>query len=623
MCGILGINNHNSQLNYRTFADQMLTQLNHRGPDANGIYHDENIILGHTRLSILDLSDAANQPMHSRNSRYVMVYNGEVYNFREIQEELKKLIPGFATRTNSDSEIILEAFATWNVKFVEKLNGMFAIAIWDKHEKNLYFFRDRIGIKPIYYFHKNGMFAFASELKALVSNSEIKKELSLNYKAINKYLNLGYIPQPDSIYQEINKFPAAHYAVSGKDGFQMHRYWNPEEFAALPRITSKEEAFSKLKLLVESSVQYRLISDVPYGTFLSGGIDSSLVTAVAQKMNHEPVNTFSIGFWEKEFNEAPYARKIAEYLGTDHHEFTVTEKEAIEWIPQLLSIYDEPYADSSAIPTLLVSRMARQNITMTLSGDGGDELFMGYGAYKWAERLSNPYISAFKAPIRRVLNCGNNRFKRVSHLFEKISPDHFHSHIFSQEQYLFSRKEIGSYLNAPYLAEFELDEIFDTHLKSLTPAEKQALFDIKHYLPDDLLVKVDRASMHFALETRVPLLDYRIVELALQLDPELKIRNGSAKWLLKELLYEYVPREFFNRPKWGFAIPLRKWLKTELKEFVMDHLNHESVKKYGVLNPHQTEVLLNEFYKKDRSYLYNRIWQLVMLQKWMGDNFLI
>jgi asparagine synthase (glutamine-hydrolysing) len=621
MCGILGINNHNSQLNYRTFADQMLTQLNHRGPDANGIYYDENIILGHTRLSIIDLSDAANQPMHSRNSRYVMVYNGEVYNFREIQEELKKLIPGFATRTNSDSEIILEAFVTWNVKFVEKLNGMFAIAIWDRHEKNLYLFRDRIGIKPIYYYYKNGMFAFASELKALVSNPEIKKELSLNYRAINQYLHLGYIPHPESIYGEIKKFPAAHFAVLDKNGLQLQRYWNPDEFAALPRITLKEDAISTLRTLLESSVQYRLVSDVPYGTFLSGGIDSSLVTAVAQKMNHEPVNTFSIGFWEKEFNEAPFARKIAEYLGTDHHEFTVTEKEAIEWIPQLLSIYDEPYADSSAIPTLLVSRMARQNVTMTLSGDGGDELFMGYGVYKWAERLSNPYISAFKAPIRRVLNCGNNRFKRVSHLFEKISPDHFHSHIFSQEQYLFSRKEIGSYLNAPYLAEFELDEIFDTHLKSLTPAEKQALFDIKHYLPDDLLVKVDRASMHFALETRVPLLDYRIVELALQMDPKLKIRNGSAKWLLKELLYEYVPREFFNRPKWGFSIPLRKWLKTELKEFVMDHLNHESVKKYGVLNPHQTEVLLNEFYKKDRSYLYNRIWQLVMLQKWMHEKF--
>jgi asparagine synthase (glutamine-hydrolysing) len=621
MCGILGITSHNNNLQSKAFADQMLTHLNHRGPDANGMYHDENIILGHTRLSILDLSDAANQPMHSHNGRYVMVYNGEVYNFGEIQEELKKLIPGFAPRTTSDSEIILEAFSTWNVKFVEKLNGMFAIAIWDRHEKTLYLFRDRIGIKPIYYFYKNGMFAFASELKALVSNSEIKKELSLNYTAINKYLNLGYIPHPDSIYQEIKKFPAAHYAVSGKDGFQLYRYWNPEEFAALPRITSIEEAVSKLRSLVESSVKYRLISDVPYGTFLSGGIDSSLVTAVAQKMNHEPVNTFSIGFWEKEFNEAPFARRIAEHLGTVHHEFTVTEKEAIEWIPQLLSIYDEPYADSSAIPTLLVSRMARQTVTMTLSGDGGDELFMGYGAYKWAERLSNPYISALKAPIRRVLNCGNNRFKRVSHLFEKISPDHFHSHIFSQEQYLFSRKEIKNYLNAPFHEEFELDEKYNPRLTNLTPAERQALFDIKYYLPDDLLVKVDRASMHFALETRVPLLDYRIAELALQLDPKLKIRNGSAKWLLKELLYEYVPREFFNRPKWGFAIPLRNWLKTELKEFVMDHLNYESVKKYGVLNVQQTEALLNEFYKKDRNYLYNRIWQLVLLQKWIGEKF--
>jgi asparagine synthase (glutamine-hydrolysing) len=618
MCGILGIINHRNTVNDATFG-QMISSLEHRGPDANGMYKDEDAMLGHLRLSILDLSEAANQPMHSHCGRYAMVYNGEVYNFRELQDEIQKAEPGFKPATTSDSEIILEAFVRWKTSFVEKLNGMFAIAIWDKSEKQLYLFRDRMGIKPIYYFHKNGFFAFAPELKALTSCPEIKGELNIDYTAINQYLHLGYIPGPLSIFKEIRKFPAAHFGCINKDDFKLVRYWDLDEKPLLGRITNKDQALSELRELVESSVKYRLISDVPYGTFLSGGIDSSLVTAVAQKMNQEPVNTFSIGFWEKEFNEAPHARKVAEYLGTVHHEYTVTEKEALEWIPKILSIYDEPFADSSAIPTLLVSRMARENVTMTLSGDGGDELFMGYGAYKWAERLTNPYISAFKTPAGRILKLGNNRMKRVSHLFEKTLKEHFHSHVFSQEQYLFSRNEVKNYLNTKFLSDFDLNENMDERLKNLTPAEKQALFDLKYYLPDDLLVKVDRASMHFGLETRVPLLDYRIVEWALQLDPKLKIHNGNAKWLLKELLFEYVPRELFDRPKWGFAIPLRKWLKKELKEYAMDYLDPLTINRFGILNNHEVQNLLTQFYNKNQDYLYNRIWLLIILQKWLTE----
>jgi len=619
MCGIAGFIFKDKQ-KWLNGAVHSAKSIAHRGPDARGTYSDDLILLTHLRLSIIDLSEKANQPMHSHCGRYVMIYNGEVYNFRELLEELKEHRPGFQAKTHSDSEIILEAFATWNTDLPKKLNGMFAIAIWDKQLKTLYIFRDRIGIKPVYYYHRNGETAFASELKALVAHPEIKKNLTINYTAVNQFLNLGYIPAPNSIYSEIQKFPAGHYAIIKNGEFKLFPYWQPEEkISPDNRITDPDIARNELKKLIESSVKYRLISDVPYGTFLSGGIDSSLVTAVAQSMHSDAINTFSIGFWDKGYDESGYAREIAEYLGTNHHELIVTEEDALQWMPRLNDIYDEPYADSSAIPTLLVSSMAKQHVTMTLSGDGGDELFMGYGAYKWAERLNNPLISLFGKPISLLLKHGPEKYRRASSLFNKIPQHQIKSHIFSQEQYLFNRKEIGKILKNPFLRDFELDENFSGELSYLNAAEQQALFDLKYYLPDDLLVKVDRASMHFALETRVPLLDYRIVEWALNLHPSLKLNNGETKWILKKLLYQYVPQKYFDRPKRGFAIPLQKWLQKELKEYALDYLNPDAIKKTAILEPLETEKLLRNFYKNDQHYLYNRVWQLLVLQKWLMD----
>lgn len=617
MCGIIGFHSGKGIRIDDTSAKQMLGVLSHRGPDAEGIYNEGELFFGHLRLSILDLSQAANQPMHSHCGRYVMVYNGEIYNYREIQQELSRARAGFAPRTTSDSESILEAFAQWGISFVDKLNGMFAIAIWDKHEKKIYLFRDRLGIKPIYYFHHKDIFAFASELKGILALPEIKKKVTINPEAVNKYLHLGYIPHPDSIYREVHKFPAGHYGVFSNNNFELREYWNLPEFTDRSLVTDRHEAIDSLRTLVESSVRYRLISDVPYGTFLSGGIDSSLVSAVAQKINSAPINTFSIGMWDSDFNEAHHARQIASYLGTHHHELMVTEKDALEWIPELISIYDEPYADSSAIPTLLVSKLARQHVAMTLSGDGGDELFMGYGAYKWAQRLASPILSSLKSPIGWALNLGNNRFKRVSHLFGNVPSHQIHSHIFSQEQYLFSRRELNSLLNPAFLREFNLVEKVSENYKYLTPAQNQSLFDLKYYLPDDLLVKVDRASMHFGLETRVPLLDYRIVEWALQLHPDLKIKNGEAKWILKQLLFEYIPSNMFDRPKKGFAIPLQKWLKTDLRPFIMENLSFQNIESTGMLNYAEVNRLLTMFYNKNHEYLYNRIWQLAVLQNWL------
>ncbi|MFN2395789.1 MAG: asparagine synthase (glutamine-hydrolyzing) [Bacteroidales bacterium] len=620
MCGISGFIFKNKHP-WIDGAKKASEALAHRGPDTSGFYEENNLYLSHKRLSIIDLSDKANQPMHSQCGRYVMIYNGEVYNYQEILREIKECRPGFQNKTKSDSEAILEAFAVWGTQLPDKLNGMFAIAIWDKQEKVLFLFRDRIGIKPLYYFHKNGETGFASELKALTIHPEIKKNIDIDYIAVNQFLNLGYIPAPNSIYKTIRKFPAGHYAVIKNGDFKLYPYWQPEEkINSAHRITDPHTALNELKKLIETSVQYRLISDVPYGTFLSGGIDSSLITAVAQSLHSEPMNTFSIGFWDKDYNESGYAAKIAKYLGTDHHELIVTEEDALQWMPLLTDIYDEPYADSSAIPTLLVSQMAREHVTMTLSGDGGDELFMGYGAYKWAERLNNPLLSLFGKPISLLLKYGPEKYRRASSLFNNMPGNQIKSHIFSQEQYLFNRNEIKKILQNPFIRDFELDENFDDELSYLNAAEQQALFDLKNYLPDDLLVKVDRASMHFALETRVPLLDHRIVEWALNLHPSLKIKEAETKWILKKLLYTYVPEKFFDRPKRGFAIPLQKWLRKELKDFTMDYLNPDAVKKTGLLKPAETEKLLRGFYKNNQHHLYNRIWQLVVLQKWFIDS---
>jgi len=619
MCGIVGF------INLLGDKDALLRdsmhRIVHRGPDASGVYADDEILLGHLRLSIIDLSRAANQPMHSQCGRYVIVYNGEVYNFKEIQKQIAVAKSGFEPRTGSDTEIILEAFCTWGKSFVDRLNGMFAIAIWDKEAKQLFLFRDRMGIKPLYYYHHAGVFAFASELKALSTHHAICKTLTVNHRAINQFLHLGYIPAPDSVFEQIKKFPAGSYGLFEYDRLSINPYWQLEKkLHGRGEVKPADEYVEELKRLVESSVEYRLISDVPFGTFLSGGIDSSLVTAVAQSLRSNPINTFSIGFWDKKYDESPYARKIAEHLGTQHHSMYVTEADAIEWVPRLTGIYDEPFADSSAIPTLLVSQMARQHVTMTLSGDGGDELFLGYGAYQWARRLANPLTGWLRWPASMLIPHGPMKYRRAARLFEKVPAEQLKSHIFSQEQYLFSRKEIEGLVMEPFRSRFELREDFLPPVSQLSSEEQQAFFDLAYYLPDDLLVKVDRASMQFALETRVPLLDYRIVEWAVNLPVSMKLKNGESKWLLKQLLFQYLPEEFFQRPKRGFAVPLKKWLKAELRDFAMDYLNDEAIRRAGVLEPTRVKKLLDAFYNRNQDYLYNRIWLLLILQRWLLEN---
>ena len=612
MCGIAGFYSFNKRFSDSDLK-KMTDSIAHRGPDADGFYHDteSGVGLGHRRLSILDLSTAANQPMQSHCGRYYICFNGEVYNYREIAEQL-----GIKCRTTSDTEVILEAFILKGVSFVHLLNGMFAIVIYDSRDKVMYMYRDRLGVKPFIYYWQNGDFVFASEIKALMALGEIKKSKTTKKESIYTFLNAGYIPEPYTVYNNVSKLPAGSYAVIRDGKMEITSYWKPEEKITADKLSDFNSAKVQLKDLLESSVKYRMISDVPFGVFLSGGIDSSTVAAIAQKVSTETIKTFSIGVKDEKMNETGFARSVSEYLKTDHYEFIVSERDSLELVDKMMVAYDEPYADSSAIPSMLVSKLARQHVTMALTGDGGDELFMGYGAYVWADRFEkNPLLKTLRSPISSALNLLSNKYKRASGLFDYSDQKRLKSHIFSQEQYYFSERELNGILNDQYINPLLFVEDYHGLQRKLSAKEEQALFDIKNYLKDDLLVKVDIASMQFSLEARPPFLDYRIVEFALNLDENLKLHDGVGKYLLKEVLYGYVPKHLFDRPKKGFSIPLAKWLHTDLKFLIDNYLSKTSIESAGFVKYEKVHELVKRF-EKGEDYLFNRLWVLILLHKW-------
>lgn len=616
MCGICG---YYSTSNFFSPDDlrQMTGMLSHRGPDAEGYFHDETVGLGHRRLSIIDLSASANQPMHSHSGRYVIAYNGEVYNFMEIKKTLQQEDSSIRFHTSSDTEIILEAFAKWGIDCVHRFNGMFAFSIYDKKEKKLFLFRDRMGVKPLYYFYDGKNFTFASELKSLTKISPIHSSLAINQSLISTFLYIGYIPEPYSIYNNIYKLPAGTILSIDSSGFNIVPYWTLKKQIEERVIDDFAEAKEQFKKLITSSIQYRLRSDVPYGIFLSGGIDSSLIAAIAQKCAPEKIKTFSIGFKETKYNEAPHAASVAKYLNTDHYQFIVSNKDAIPLIEEILNIYDEPFADSSSIPILLLSKLARQHVKMVLSGDGADELFLGYGSYKWAERLSNPLINFFRFPISHALSVLTERERRASYLFSYPNPERIKSHIFSQEQYYFSEREIENMLQDSFKGPVIIEEKYLSLARKLSPAEEQAFFDLHYYLQDDLLVKVDRATMHSGLEARLPYLDYRVVNFALNLSHRLKIKGGTQKYLLKETLYDFVPEKYFERPKRGFAIPMSIWMKNELKYLLDEYLSEEIINHTGILIPETVKKIKNDFLGGNH-FLYQRLWLLILLHKFFS-----
>jgi asparagine synthase (glutamine-hydrolysing) len=608
MCGIAGFID-------ASFSNEDLKRMTdaiaHRGPDAGGYYFDDksHIGLGHRRLSIIDLSTSANQPFYSASGRYVMVFNGEIYNYQDL-----KIIYNLYTKTSSDTEIIIELFEQKGVEIFNELNGMFAIAIWDTVEKKLYLVRDRVGKKPLYIAQKENKIHFASELKSLISLQPRNKSL----EQVSTFLHLGYMPESMTFYEGVKKLPTASYLVFEKGKVEIIKYWDVRNSIGKNKDITEKEAIQKTFELLGSAVSYRMVADVPVGTFLSGGIDSSLVTAVASYCKVTPIETFSIGFKEAKFNEADYAKAVAKHLGTHHHEFMLTIKEAQDRITSIIDIYDEPYIDSSAIPTLLVSEMTRKHVTVALSGDGGDELFLGYGMYDWANRLDAfPYYAGHKVMGKAFKTFGNNRYKRIGEVLDYNYFDFKPSHIFSQEQGLFSQNEINEMMVKSENTSIDCLKKYSFPV-DLSTAEKQALFDFEYYLPEDLMVKVDRASMVHALETRAPLLDYRLMEFAYSLPENLRKKDGVAKYLLKETLYKYVPKSFFDRPKWGFSIPLGEWLLGDLSYLIDQYLSKEIIDRYAIVKYSFVQKLISRFRNGDQ-YLYNRLWALIILHQWMEE----
>jgi asparagine synthase (glutamine-hydrolysing) len=622
MCGIAGyISLHNSIQPYGLKEAAELIQ--HRGPDAEGFYFTDNekVGLAHRRLSILDLSSSANQPMFSSDGNYIIAYNGEVYNFNELKQKLSD--KGASLKTTSDTEIILELFSEQGVSCFKNFNGMFALAIYDLEKKVLTLCRDHAGIKPLFIYQDENDFIFSSELKVIKAIK--KNQLTINKSAIPYFLHLGYIPHPLTIYNNIIKFPAAHYLqvnVNSKSlkniNSGMVSFWNLESKIEEDAITNEKTGKKTLKNLLFDSIEKQLISDVPIGTFLSGGVDSSLVTAISTKVSDKKINSFSIAIDNGRFNESKYALQVAEHLHTNHYEFNVKEKEVMELIGTLLPIYDEPFADSSAFPTMMVSRLAKKHVTVALSGDGGDELFMGYGMYVWAKRLSEKWVLPARQSLSVASKLMNDKYRRAGNLFDYRNKKNIKSHIFSQEQYFFKEKELDEILiNESF--DFEKINFNKGTIRELKEEEQQSIWDFNYYLPDDLLVKVDRASMHYSLETRVPLLDYRIIEFAFNLNSELKMKDNIMKYLLKELLYDYVPKHIFERPKQGFSIPLNKWLKTDLNYLLEKYTSREIIERHNLLRYSIVEKIRSQ-YIDGYDYLFNRLWAIITLHWWLEEN---
>ncbi len=619
MCGIAGFCDFNKKSNRQTLID-MTDVLHHRGPDDSGYSFYKNdyayIGLGHRRLSILDLSKHGHQPMVFENLE--IVYNGEVYNFKEIREELLKL--SYTFESDSDTEVILKAYHKWGIKAVDKFNGMFAITIYDKVSQKMIFIRDRAGVKPFYYYSHDGLFMFSSELKSFHKNQAFKKEIDLN--GLGLFLQLGYIPQPHSIFEDTYKLKAGYYLEVDLKTQKMDeiKYWDVIDFYNMPKLDiSESEAILETEKILKSAFEYRMVSDVPVGVFLSGGYDSSVVTALLQSERTQKLKTFTIGFYEEKFNEAHHAKKVADHLDTEHTEYYCTQKEAVEIFPDICEIYDEPFGDMSAIPTTLVSKIARESVTVSLSADGADEIFGGYGKYVSTIENHSKIMSKFKIlgskNIDRVAQfIQHSGIKKDDFLDSKVARLIYEDSIELQKlvpQFttpVLKEKLIKNYKYKRVKTSF--DDI-DNLNSSLDSFDKMFAVDYKTYMVDDVLHKVDRATMSVGLEGREPFLDQRIVEFVSRLPSDMKIKNGDKKWLLKEITHKYLPKDIMDRPKMGFAIPVDKWLKNELKDYVEEYVSD----KYDtVLDGKELEKIKKLFFLGRVNY--NVIWNVLIFQMW-------
>lgn len=614
MCGICGyIDYQNPIEDRRALIHKMCDLMTHRGPDAHGYYFKDNIALGHRRLSIIDLSTGT-QPMSNVDKTVWIVYNGEIYNFLEIKKYL--IQKGYSFRTRSDTEVLINGYQAYGIDLLDHLNGMFSFAIWDEKEKRLFAARDRLGKKPLYYYHDDKCFIFSSELKSLIVNPEISREI--NIEAIDQYFSFGYIPAPLTIFKNIYKLRAAHYLIWKNGDIRTDKYWDveyhPDDIAK-----SEDEYLEELVALLKESIHRRLISDVPLGAFLSGGIDSSTVVGLMSQVSSERVKTFTIGFSEQRYSEVDDAKSVANKFDTQHHEYTVSPN-AIEIIPKIVWHFDEPFADSSAIPTYYVSQIARKNVTVILSGDGGDELFAGYKRYmekdqyeiyKSIPRIIREKIIGRIARSLPISAKGRNFLLGVSLLEKKqnleiielypyIKNDLFTSNFFDQ---LRSCDTPGSLID--YWGGFPQSSLLS----------RMQYFDTKIYLPDDILVKVDRMSMAHSLETRAPLLDYHLVEFAARIPAELQMKDGKGKYLLRKLAEKLLPKQVLVKRKQGFAIPANEWFQKELFEYAYDLLTSSRFEKRGYFIQKNINLMLNEHRKGRRDYS-TWIWSLIIFEIW-------
>jgi asparagine synthase (glutamine-hydrolysing) len=616
MCGIAGFLAFGEIRPGEELLRAMEGAMVHRGPDASGTHlsPDGKTGLSHRRLSILDLTETGSQPMASADGSMILCYNGEVYNFREIREELET--KGHRFRGGSDTEVILAACREWGVReAVSRFIGMFAFALWDERAGRLHLVRDRLGIKPLFLARAPGLMLFASELKALMACPSFSREV--DRAALQYFLEFQYVPAPHSIFRGARKILPGHIITIAADGTETDQvYWDLFDHwkagDAPPR--AEGEYLEELSSLLVSSIRYRLISDVPLGAFLSGGIDSSLTAALMQKAASGPVKTFSIGFLEKGYDESGYAREVARHLGTDHREKMCTPAEALALVRMIPEAYDEPFADSSAIPTMLVSEFTRRHVTVSLSGDGGDELFCGYPRYDWVRQ--GAVVQGIPGFLRRPLasllaRIPVHRIQRGAESILHDDPAEMYFHTVG----IFERRRIGEIV--PQVVDDAGLSYFRTFRdpRGGGIVERAMATDIRTYLVDDILAKVDRASMAFSLEARVPLLDHRVVEFAARLPMEYKVRGRETKYLLRKVLYSRVPRELIERPKMGFGIPVNRWLRNELRPLLDEYLNGERVRREGFLRPEGVDRVVREHLSGRRDHQY-RLWALLVFAMW-------
>jgi asparagine synthase (glutamine-hydrolysing) len=647
MCGFAGFHSPDSAdaALLESVAGSMGLALAHRGPDDSGTWVDPGcgIALAHRRLAIIDLSPAGHQPMRSADGRYVIAFNGEIYNFAWIREELERSGTAPVWRGHSDTEVLLASISAVGLeRTLERVVGMFAFVLWDSMERTLFLARDRLGEKPLYYGRAGRSFVFGSELKALRAHPHWDAQIDRGALAL--FMRYSYVPAPYSIYRGIFKLLPGHVLTLRPGGGEpsIAPYWSAQAIAergfAGPFPNDAEALGNDLDALLRDAVRKQMVSDVPLGAFLSGGIDSSTVVALMQAQSDRPVRTFTIGFHESGYDEAKHAAAIARHLGTDHTELYVTPRQAMDVIPRLPVIYDEPFADSSQIPTHLVAQLARSQVTVALSGDGGDELFAGYNRYLFADRLWSR-LSRLPVPVRRSLagaltSLGPRRWNSLLRPLLSLAPTRFRvglpgdkihklASVLAHESVDSLYRELVSHWASPrqvVLTESEPSTPLDssTDLALADPVARMMLLDLITYLPGDILTKVDRAAMAVSLETRIPLLDHRVVEFAWRVPLAAKLDSSGTKSLLRKVLYRYVPPELVDRPKMGFGVPIDDWLRGPLREWAEDLLDEARLRREGFLNPEPIRQRWQQHISGQRSWHYP-LWNVLMFQSWLRE----